>query len=299
MLGELVAVMTEDRVRLDGFFCRPSTQEAEFLETAEAAQLPVDGVVIVHGLSGNFYSSKLLKHLSHQMLKHGLMTVMVNTRGHDYLNTTVRMGRAHTFGAAVEILGEAPFDLFAWVEFLADRGCANVLLLGHSLGAIKSLYAQAYKPHPRVVAIAGLSATRLSYDALLASEGGDKFSNWLQTARDLVAQNKGDQLIFVDFPFPTWMSAMAYLRKYGDGDKYNWLSFAERISIPALVAFGQIEMEENPAFMGMQTELSRLTEMQTNFTVEIVETADHFYSARALAVSELIINWLEGLKESN
>jgi len=255
----------------------------------------VDAVVIVHGLSGNFYSSKLLKELAQQMLKHGLSTVLVNTRGHDYLNSCVRMGRAQTLGAAVEIIDEAKFDLFAWHEFLADRGCKHVLLLGHSLGAIKSLYAQAYKPHPNVAAIACLSATRLSYDVLLASRGGDKFSQWLQNARDLVGQNKGDQLIFVDFPFPTWMSAMAYLRKYGDGERYNWLSFSDIITVPTLVAFGQIEMEENPAFMGMETDLSRLTSTRPNFTVEIVEAADHFYSARTLAVSELIVKWLQNL----
>jgi alpha-beta hydrolase superfamily lysophospholipase len=299
MLGELVMVMTEDRVRLDGFYCQPSDQPPEFLHPASDAGLPIDGVVIVHGLSGNFYSSKLLKHLSHQMLKHGLKTVVVNTRGHDYLNSTVRMGRAQTIGAAVEVVDEAKFDLFAWVEFLVNRGCERVMLLGHSLGAIKSLYAQAYRPHPRTAALAGLSATRLSYDELLGSEGGGKFSKCLQRARDLIAQDQGDQLFYADFPFPTWMSATAYIGKYADGDKYNWLSFADRITIPTLVIFGQIEMQENPAFMGMQADLSRLTGAHPNFRVQILESADHFYSARVLAASKLIIDWLKGLTFPN
>ena len=294
MLGELVTTMTSDRVRLDGFYCEPGRQTEDDISRT-AVKLPVDGAVIIHGLSGNFYKSRLLKHLASQTLKHGLPTVMANTRGHDYLNSTARMGRAQTLGTAVEDVSESKFDLHAWAEFLADKGCKRVLLLGHSLGAIKSLFAQAHNPHPAVAALACLSATRLSETALLASEKGETFKEWLDKARGLVESGRGEELMFVSFPFPTWMSAAAYARKYGSGENLNWVRYASLVSVPTLCVFGQIEMNENPAFMGMQDDLNEITEAYSNFHVEIIESADHFYSARALAASEKIMEWLSAI----
>ena len=294
MLGELVTTMTEDRVRLDGFFARPDSQKADF-ELATSQQFPVDGAVVVHGLSGNFYKSRLLKHLAHQTLVHGLPTVLANTRGHDYLNSTARMGRAQTLGAAVEDVAESKFDLHAWAEFMVHQGCQRILFVGHSLGAIKSLFAQAHNAHPNVAAMACLSATRLSENSLLESKKGETFKAWLGKARDLVAAGQGDQLMFVNFPFPTWMSAAAYAKKYGSGESHNWLQFAGQIDVPTLCLFGQIEIDENPAFMGMQSELETVISAKPNIQYTIIDSADHFYSARALAASEKIIEWLASI----
>lgn len=281
MNGELVSIITNDRVRLDGFYSEP---------TGSNAELPVDAAVIIHGLSGNFYKSRLLKHFASELQNSGVHTVLVNTRGHDYLNATQRSGKSATLGAAVEVIDESKHDLHAWAEFLTSCGHSRVMLLGHSLGAIKSLYAQAYMPHPAVTHLAAFSATKLSYDSLLASTEGDRFSHWLEQAHAKVAEDRGSELLYVDFPFPTWMSADAYLKKYGDGDKYNWLSFMELIQIPTLAVFGQIEMEENPAFMAMQDDLR--TVQQANFDLRYIPYADHFYSACFEKATDCLKNWL-------
>ena len=295
MLGELVTVVTEDRVRLDGFFARPPEQGDGFEQEKLLQNRAVDAAVIVHGLSGNFYKSRLLKHLAHQLVAHGIPTVLANTRGHDYLNSTARMGRAQTLGAAVEVVDEARFDMYAWAEFLGDQNYERILLMGHSLGAIKSLLAQARNPHPKVKALACLSATRLSENALLNSKKGERFGELLDKARALVEQDNGDQLIFVDFPFPTWMSAKAYSLKYGSGESNNWISVAGSIRVPTLCLFGRIELDENPAFIGMENELSQVVDNNPSISVEVIEGADHFYSARALAASEKIIQWLASI----
>ena len=108
----------------------------------------------------------------------------------------------------------------------------------------------------------------------------------------MVEDGRGEELLFVDFPFPTWMSAAAYARKYGSGENLNWVRYANLVSVPTLCVFGQIEMDENPAFMGMRADLTEITAAHDNFRVEIIESADHFYSARALAASEKIMEWL-------
>ena len=97
--------------------------------------------------------------------------------------------------------------------------------------------------------------------------------------------------MYVDFPFPTWMSANAYLKKYGNGDQYNWLNFMDRIDVPVLAVFGDIEMKENPAFAAMRHDLKNIR--QPNFTVEYIQHADHFYSARFAEASECLVDWLK------
>lgn len=285
MQGQLVTVMTADRVRLDGFYVAADT----------AAEGPVDAVVITHGLSGNFYGSRLLKHLAEQLSKRGVSSVLINTRGHDYLNATVRSGRSQTLGAAFERIDECPFDLNAWVDLLTDRGHHNIILAGHSLGAIKSLYAQAHAPHRSVVGVCGLSATRLSYDTLLASGGGEQFSKWLRIAQEKVADQRADDLLFVDFPFPTWMSAGAYLEKYGAGDRFNWLNFADQILVPTWLGFGELELNENPAFSGLGNELEQISNRSPHFTIETIAGADHFYSARYDAATSAVSRWIDAL----
>ena len=283
MHGELVSVTTEDRVRLDGFL----------VSASGVRQTAIDGAVVTHGLAGNFYASRFLKHIATGLSLVGIDVVMINTRGHEYLNATVCSGRSQTLGAAVEDVDACRQDLAAWADFLVQRGCRRILLNGHSLGAIKTLYAQAHAPHPRVVAVSGYSATRLSYDALLGSPGGDRFQFWLQQARQRVAEGRSDDLLHIDFPFPTWMSARAYLAKYAVGEKFNWLSFAPRITVPVWLGFGQLELDENPAFVDLRPELDRIGDELANYTIEQIEGADHFYSARFADATEPLIAWLQ------
>ena len=170
-----------------------------------------------------------------------------------------------------------------------------MVLAGHSLGAIKSIYAQAHKPQSNVEAIVGLSATRLNYRKLMESSGKDLFQRMLESATQLVAQGNGDQLIKVDFPFPTLMTAEAYLDKYGEANEYDWPTFVEQISIPIQLIFGELELNENPAFEGLEHEFESLKNRNPMMTIEVVERADHFYSACYPQAAELIRNWLPNL----
>ena len=282
MQGELVSVLTQDKVRLDGFFSAggPTTSPTDTIQAA----------IIVHGLSGNFYKSRLLKHFAAALNARDIATLLVNTRGHDYLNATPRMGKTATIGAAFEIIDDCKHDLYAWADFLVSSHLENILLLGHSLGGIKALYSQAHMPHPNIKKIAAYSATKLSYDSLMESSGGDRFVHWITTAQKWVEDDRGEDLMFVDFPFPTWISANAYLNKYGHGDKYNWLSVKEQISIPTLAVFGEREMQDNPAFQVMGPELAAI--QLANFDIRYIKNADHFYTACFEEATCELLKWL-------
>lgn len=287
MNGELVFTTTSDFVRLHGFYQRSSAPVATRPEKGS-----VDAAVLLHGIGGNFYSSRLLLHFSQTLLNLGISVVIVNTRGHDMINISTWSGRARSIGAAFENVSDAKFDVAAWADFLIKRGHSDILLLGHSLGAIKSLYAQAYQPHPKIRSIIGLSATRLSYVNLIDSPNGELFRETIHECEALVQQEKADVPIHVPFPFPTWMTPRCYLDKYGPAETYDWMRFINQIEIPILLLFGEKELDDNPAFTGLRSELDDLRNGWNPFTIEEIEGADHFYTSRFQPVDDIVTSWL-------
>ena len=139
MLVDLVQVTTRDGVRLDGMFQAASGQAA----------LGVDGWVFVHGTGGNFYGSTLFDALAARFLELGGAVLRVNTRGHDGISTAVTERGGRRLGAAYEVVDDCRHDVAAWLGWLRQHAGPRVGLVGHSLGAVKALYAvRAYPNNP-------------------------------------------------------------------------------------------------------------------------------------------------------
>ncbi|MEL7497300.1 MAG: alpha/beta fold hydrolase [Planctomycetota bacterium] len=289
MIGELVHTMTEDHLRLHGFYSASTESVRTVIRSGNC-----DAAVLLHGLGGNFYSSRLLSHFSQTLRQFGISTLIGNTRGHDMINTSTWGGRARSNGAAFESVADCTYDVQGWVDFLVDKGHSSILLFGHSLGAIKSIFAQAYKPSPRVKAIIGLSATRLSYAKLIDSPRGELFRQTIARCQSLIDDKQGDQLIEVPFPFPTWMTPHGYLAKYGPDEAYNWIRFIDRVDVPTLLLFGQRELDENPAFVGLRDELVELPIQNPSVRVKEILNADHFYASQMSIVDVELEQWLTG-----
>lgn len=288
MNGELVTTVTpHDYVRLHGFYRRSDTAL-----TTSPDKGSVDAAVVLHGLGGNFYSSRLLLHFSQTLLQLGISVVIVNTRGHDMISTATWSGRSTSIGTALENVSDCQYDIEAWADFLIKRGHQNVLLFGHSLGAIKSFYAQAHRPHPKIRCIIGLSATRLSYKKLIDTERGEKFRETIETCRGLIDNQQGEIPIQVHFPFTTWMTPQCYIDKYGPDETYNWINFIDKIDIPTLMVFGEKELNDDPAFQGVREELDELRKGWNPLTIEEVAEADHFYTSQYESVDDLVTRWL-------
>lgn len=282
-LYELVTTVTTDHVKLHGLFQRSSQSPAT----------SIDAAVVLHGLGGNFYSSTLNLRLADALVEMGISVVLANTRGHDGISMSPVGGRAKTIGAAYEIVGDCKHDIFSWVDWLSGkRGFSDVALIGHSLGAIKSLYAQAYSPHDSVKALIGLSATRLCHERLMKSPKGDEFKKWYSMAKDLIQLGKGRELIPVEFPFPTWMSAEAYVSKYGPEDHYDWIRFVDRVQIPTLLMFGERELRDNPAFDGLWETASEVASRLANFEARQIASANHFYAGVHHRATAAMQKWL-------
>jgi pimeloyl-ACP methyl ester carboxylesterase len=284
MLVDLVQTTTRDGVRLDGTLQTPAA--------ATAAALGLDGLCLVHGTGGNFYSSTLFDAFAERLLQLGCAVLRVNTRGHDGVSTAVigRGGRRQ--GAAYEVVDDCRHDLAAWTDWLRQRVGPRLGLLGHSSGAVKCLYALAQEPQTPAACVIALSPPRLSYSWFCAGPQGGEFLAEFSRAEGHVRAGQAATLLDVRLPLPFLITAAGYVEKYGPDERYNYLRFVGGAPCPLLVTFGSLEVENNMAFRGAPQELEALAAKQGRPAVEVIAGADHFYSGTRQEVVGRVEAWL-------
>ena len=64
-------------------------------------------------------------------------------------------------------------------------------------------------------------------------------------------------------------------------------------TVPVWVGFGELELKESPVFEGLQPDLDRVAQRLDNVSIETIQGADHFYSARYQAVESALGHWLD------
>ncbi len=286
MIVDLVQTTTCDGVRLDGMLQVPPA--------GRATQLPADAFLFIHGTGGSFYSSTLFDSFGERLLDRGSAVLRVNTRGHDGISTAATARGGQRLGAAYELVDDCRYDLAAWTDWLGTRGFSRIGLVGHSLGAVKSMYWLAVEPHAAVVCLVALSPPRLSYSHFAASDRGPEFLAACAVAEQHVRAGQPLALMEVTLPLPFVIAAGGYLEKYGPDERYNFLKFASRLPVPTLFTYGSVELETNMAFRGVPELLAPIVAAHGRMQVEVIAGADHFYSGvRAEAVSR-VEAWLRG-----
>jgi alpha-beta hydrolase superfamily lysophospholipase len=203
MLLDLVQTTTRDGVRLDGILQTPSGPP----------QLPLDAMCLVHGTGGNFYNSTLFDSVAARLLELGCAVLRINTRGHDLISSAVTAKGTRRLGAAYEIVDECRHDLAAWIDWLRQRTGPRVGLVGHSLGAVKCLYALAHEPQLPVVCIAAVSPPRLAYSWFCTSPEGPQFLETYTRAEQCVLEGRPMTLLEVKLPLPFVITAAGYVEK--------------------------------------------------------------------------------------
>ncbi len=322
MLIDLVRFQTADGIRLDGALRVPPA--------GTASQLPVDALLLVHGTGANFYASSLLEAVAEHFVARGVAALLVNTRGRDILYTAGTSAGPRRLGAACERVDDCRLDIAAWLGWLAERGYRRVGLVGHSLGAIKGVYAMAQpdatggwhaqnmdvmgvegqlphappRPSPpcseratqavQVTCLCAISPARLSYDYLCGSPAAEEFRATLERARQLIDAGQGETLMEVQFPIPYVVTAAGYLDKYGPGERFNVLTYVGRLRLPTLFTFGSSEVQAHVAFRGLPEAIEAAAEAAPNPLVQVavVAGADHVYSGVRSELTARIERWL-------
>lgn len=283
MIVDLVHTTTRDGFRLDGALQSPAP--------GIAPAYPVDAVCFFHGTGGNFYSSTLFDEFGAYFLDRGIAVLRVNTRGHDGISTAVMARGGRRLGAAYEMVDDCRHDVAAWVDFLRQRVGPRVLLLGHSLGAVKCIYAVAHEPQLAPVAVIAVSPPRLSYSWFCSSPQAAEFLETYQRAEQFVSTGQPTALLDVKLPLPFVITAAGYVEKYGPEERYNYLRFVGSAGT-VLVTLGSVEMENNPAFRGSREALDELAARRTAITAVTVAGADHFYTGVRREAVAAVEAWL-------
>ncbi len=280
MLVHLVQTTTRDGVRLDGAF-----------QAAAPPSVGVDACCFLHGTGGNFYSSTLFDALAERLVILGVSVLRGNTRGHDGISTAVTAKGGRRLGAAYEVVDDCRHDIAAWVGWLKEHAGPRVGLLGHSLGAVKSIYALAHEPAMNVACLVAVSPPRLSYGWFCASPEGQEFMRTYARAEQLVREGQAATLLEVQLPLPFIISAAGYVEKYGPDERYNYLRFVGSLPCPTLVTLGSVEAEGNMAFRGAAEALAGPA-ARGLLTVATIPGADHFYSGVRPLLVEQVDSWL-------
>jgi dienelactone hydrolase len=282
LLVQLVQVTTRDGVRLDGAY--------QAAQHSGSAGLAVDALVLVHGTGGNFYSSTLFDALAERLVSLGVGVLRANTRGHDLMSTASTPRGGVRAGAAYEVVDDCRHDLAAWADWLRQQvGAQSVGLLGHSLGAVKCLYAQAREPDLPAACVIAVSPPRLSHSWFAAGATRAEFLATYDRARALVEAGEPGALLEVRLPMPFVITAAGYAEKYGPDERYNYLRFIAQVPCPVLVTFGGAEVAGNHAFRDAPAALRQAF----HGTVEVIEGADHFYTGLREPLAGVIETWLK------
>lgn len=284
MLVDLVRVTTRDGVRLDGCW--------QAAPPGVASSLGVDAVACFHGTGGNFYGSTLFDSVADQLLPLGCGVLRVNTRGHDGISNAVTAQGGRRLGAAYEVVDDCRHDVAAWLDWLRQQAGPRVGLVGHSLGAVKCLYATAQEPALAPARIVAISPPRLSYSWFCTSPEAPGFLETFGQADQLVQAGKPESLLEVKLPLPFVITAGGYVEKYGPDERYDYLRFVTSVPCPVLVTLGGVEIENNMAFRQAAEELTQARQRQPTLVVRTIAGADHFYTGVRPQLVDQIAAWL-------
>ena len=281
---ELVQTTTQDGIRLDGSFQSGSC--------AREPGFPFDAICLVHGAGGSFYTSTLFDTLAEHFLKRSCSVLRINTRGHDGISTASTLKGGRRFGAAYEVVDDCRHDLAAWIDWLHTHGCREIGLVGHSLGAVKCLYALAHDRQLRVNRVVAISPPRLSYSWFSRSPEGPQFLQAYAQARRHVEIGENGALLDMTLPMSMPIAAGCYVEKYGPDERYNYLKFLANVNCPTLITLGALEVENNMAFRGVADALTEIDNVSGHLTVETIDGADHFYTGVRADLLARIDRWI-------
>lgn len=272
MHAELCRVRTDDGLLLDGSLSIPADEKP--------STLPVDAFLLIHGTGSNFYAPGMLKTFAGQAVAAGVSVLRVNTRGHDQMASISGANGTIRGGAAYETIAECCHDLNAWLDFLVGRNFERIALVGHSMGAVKSIYSQAKSQHPAVQQVIAISPPRFCHQQLTSHRQGADFRDDFTRAQQLVADGKGDALITVRQPLPLTLTAAGFLAKYGPHDEYDIIRHLPQMNCPVLIVIGTESVAASPAFYGLPDEVQQLAAEHPQIALELVDGANTGYTTR-------------------
>lgn len=273
---QLLNFKTGDDHTLHGLLFTPRDRKSEL------------ALLLVHGVAMNFYLPPLAT-FGQALTEKGYHCFVINTRGHDWIHRAG--GDLFDFcGATYEKFEDSAKDYDAALERLSQVGYKRFILLGHSLGCIKSLLYQGTRKRADVVGVISCSCPKQFYAARAAAQ--PEFAKMMEMAKTMVAEGKGKEFLWAMASGALALfSAETYVNKYGNHQNNDVRPHAGRLGCPHLAIAGGAE---HPFFPEYAMELAQAGGAGAIY--KIVPGSDHFYHGREAEVIDLLSEWLNQFK---
>ena len=252
---QLLRFKTADSERLHGLLFTPPEDKSDV------------ALVFVHGVAMNFYLPPLSV-FGQELAERGYHCFVINTRGHDWI---ARAGNLTKFGgSAYENLEDCLPDLDGALDYLKEQGYRRFILIGHSLGAIKSIIYQGTRQRRDVIGVVSCSAPRQFYSERVARQAG--FREVIEKAETMIAQGRDEELLPVAVGSSRGIfSARTHVNKYGINDRNDCRPYTRRLGCRLLAIVGGAG---------------------AHGTYKLVKGANHFYTRHMPEIIEIIDGWL-------
>jgi pimeloyl-ACP methyl ester carboxylesterase len=271
MRTQLCTFKTADNERLHGLLFTPKTKQTDV------------ALLFIHGVAMNFYLPPL-SIFGQELAQRGYHSFVINTRGHDWIS---RAGNLTKFGgSAYENLEDCLPDLDGALGFLREQGYRRFVLIGHSLGAIKSLIYQGTRRCTDIAGIVSCSAPRQFFSERAARQPG--FREVIEKAERMIAAGDSEELLTVGVgSTPGIFTARTHVNKYGKDDNGDCRPYAKRIGCPLLAIVGSMEP---PFFHQYAQEIVEAA--GPSGACKLIDGANHFYNRHTSEIVDIIHKWL-------
>jgi len=252
---KLVRTITDDNVELQGLLCSVTPRRTK-------------AVIHLHGIWGNFYENPFIDHFIDFYPKQGFTFLSANTRDHD----------GGAYNANFE---QCLSDIEAWIRFLVELGYTQILIQGHSLGALKAVYYWNNALHADIRSkIKGMIFLSPFDNIPFYSSGSDeKFKAHIREVSQI--NDKDPSAMVPGHIFNYWMlSARTYLELNQAGGKVDVFPFrkgdlvgspSSSLGVPCLAAVGG---KDFAAYPSPEKEVELLAKLP-NITSVLIPNAPH------------------------
>jgi alpha-beta hydrolase superfamily lysophospholipase len=291
----------------------------ELMGLATATLVSGDPEVVVAYIPGQYDNAYQFRR-SHALLgaasDAGMACLLANTRGQDSFCRLRRhpgreIGEDYEWaqlGSSFERVGEAGYDLEAWLSFIADLAPqARVSLVGHSHGALKIANYLLGDGGTKSDSLAGVVLLSPSDDIGCQRELlGDRYEEALDWAAQRV-ESGDDRALMPDWAYEDPISAGTYLEAYGPGSPLRTFAFdrPEEATIaapeavwpqPTLAVFGSDDIATGP--VSSEEAIATMTRWfsgRGRLDAVWVAGAEHEYRGYEDRVAQIVIDWVGGL----